>query len=43
MKAEWFKTDADLKGWTSIKVPEFWDTSLGEYMGNGWYRTTFGG
>jgi hypothetical protein len=41
VKAEWFKPDADLKDWTSIKVPEFWDTSLGEIIGYGWYHTTF--
>lgn len=41
VKAEWFRPDADLKNWKSIAVPNFWDTSIGEYIGYGWYRTTF--
>ena len=41
VKAEWFRPDADLKDWAPIQVPNFWDTSLGEYIGYGWYRTTF--
>lgn len=41
VKARWFRPDADLKDWTRIKVPDFWDTTIGQYSGYGWYRTTF--
>jgi|GEM_PF-746610 len=41
VKAEWFRPDADLKEWTPIQVPDFWDAAIGQYKGYGWYRTTF--
>ena len=41
IQEKWFRTDTDLADWKAIKVPAFWEDSIGGYLGYGWYRTTF--
>ncbi|MFO7948561.1 MAG: DUF4838 domain-containing protein, partial [Armatimonadota bacterium] len=40
---QWYAAGAtDAAEWAPIEVPGFWhDTSVGDYQGYGWYRTTF--
>lgn len=38
----WHLADFDDSTWSEMPVPAFWaETEVGDYIGNGWYRTTF--
>lgn len=38
----WYRRDVAGEGWLPVRVPAFWaETEVGDYVGYGWYRTTF--
>lgn len=43
LKAGWFAPDLNPADWMPVQVPAFWGEteSVGDYQGDGWYRTTF--
>jgi len=42
VKEGWYRTDVEGAGWLPMPVPAFWaETEVGDYVGYGWYRTTF--
>lgn len=43
VKDGWHRLEASIKEWRALPVPSFWaeTTTIGDYTGYGWHRTTF--
>ncbi|MBI3920683.1 MAG: beta galactosidase jelly roll domain-containing protein, partial [Armatimonadetes bacterium] len=37
----WYKPDFSGPGWRNLPVTTYWDDSIGQYSGEGWYRVSF--